>query len=126
MPDVPGHHLDGSSVLTVANHSQKQKQNNKCCFNGCPQEEFYSTYSSLEERFTKRPPQGENWNDVIERMMGFLEEVDKKHKGKTILIVSHKGPLLLLEGSVKKWSREKMLELKETGLSTAQFRELKE
>lgn len=95
-------------------------------FNGRPQEELFQFFSNPEEEFYKRPPQGENWNDVKERMMDFLKEIDKKYKSKRILIVSHKGPLRLLEGVVKGLSNTEISEAKERGLSTAQFRELKE
>jgi broad specificity phosphatase PhoE len=95
-------------------------------FNGRPQEELFQFFSNPEEEFYKRPPQGENRSDVKERMMNLLKEIDEKYNNKKILIVSHKGPLRLLEGAVKGLTNKEISEAKQMGLSTAQFRELKE
>jgi len=94
-------------------------------FKGRPQEEYQLFFSEPKEKLYKRPPQGESWNDVKERMLGFLKEIDQKYKNKKILIVSHKGPLWFLEVALKELSDEKVLELKEKGLQPGQFRELK-
>ncbi|MCH8986545.1 histidine phosphatase family protein, partial [Patescibacteria group bacterium] len=40
-------------------------------------------------RFTIRPPKGENWVDVQKRVHNFMEDVERKYKGKRILFVSH-------------------------------------
>ena len=92
---------------------------------GHPVEEYWQSFSNQEEKLFKRPPQGESWDDVRKRMVGFLEEIDKKHKDKRILIVSHKGPLWFLEVTIKGLDNEKLFEMKQEGLGTAQFRELK-
>jgi len=94
-------------------------------FKGRPQEEYLLFFSDSKEKLYKRPLQGENWNDVKERMLGFLKEIDGKYKNKRILIVSHKGPLWILEAALRKLSDEDVLELKEKGLFPGQFRELK-
>ena len=71
--------------------------------------EFYRDYPVSKRRFYQRPKAGESWNDVKKRMVNFLKEIDKKPKGKTILIVSHGDPLWLLEGTLKGLSNEEML-----------------
>ena len=49
----------------------------------------------------KRPPNGENWNDVKERMLGFLNDTEGKYENKNILIISHGDPLWFLAGIIK-------------------------
>jgi isoleucyl-tRNA synthetase len=40
---------------------------------------------------------GESWKDLKKRMSGFLRDIDSKHEGKKILIISHGDPIFLLE-----------------------------
>lgn len=60
--------------------------------------------------FDKKIENGESLNDVRKRMINFVLELERKYKGKNILIVSHGGPLLLLEGEMKGLSKEKIKE----------------
>jgi len=62
--------------------------------------------------FFKKPKNGESWFMCQKRLINFLKELEKKYKGKKILIVSHGDPLWLLEGGVKKWSIKKLLKIK--------------
>ena len=81
-------------------------------FRGRSYKEFQKYFSRRKELFFKSVPQGESWDDVKERMMNFLKEIDKKYKNKKILIVSHGDPLWLLEGAVKGLDNEQLLEQK--------------
>ena len=63
--------------------------------------EYHAYFSSLEEKFTKVAPKGESLNDVKRRMTEFLYEIDKKHSGKNILIVSHEYPIWALFAGVQ-------------------------
>lgn len=71
-------------------------------YQGGKKEDFYRDFPSGISRFSKRPKNGENWNDIQKRILAFMKELEKKYKGKTILIVSHGDPLWLLERKVKK------------------------
>jgi isoleucyl-tRNA synthetase len=54
-----------------------------------------------------------------------LKNIDKKYKGKTILIVSHGEPLWLLEGAVKNWSITKLLKERQNNfIKTGELRRL--
>lgn len=70
-------------------------------FYGGPKEKYQSYFLTREERFVKRPPNGENWNDVKARLLDFLNDIEKKYQGKNILIVSHGDPLWFLAGIVR-------------------------
>jgi len=52
-----------------------------------PSEEFFKA---------KQGGIGESWQEVEERMMEFLKDIISRHKGETILVVSHEGPLVFL------------------------------
>lgn len=66
-------------------------------FNGRYAKEIWNYFSSYEERFEKRPPQGESFNDVRSRVIDLLKDINKKYKNENILLVSHGNPLLMLE-----------------------------
>lgn len=71
--------------------------------NGRPAEELL--YLGFEkERLKKTSKRAETYESVLKRVYGFLKEIDKKHKDKTILLVSHQCPLWILENRVKGFS----------------------
>ena len=52
---------------------------------------------------------GETYAEILRRMISFLKNIDKKYKGQNILIVSHEGPLFLLQGKVMGYSIKKTI-----------------
>jgi broad specificity phosphatase PhoE len=87
-------------------------------------EEYNNFFSEKKEKFIKRPPEGENWDDVGERVKEFLNETEEKYKNKNILIVSHGDPLWLLEGLLRNIKdKEELLGLKMQ--ETGEIREIK-
>lgn len=58
-------------------------------FDGKPNDEYHKYFSSLEEKFYKTPPKGENLLQLKNRTTDFLYEIEEKYSGKNILIVSH-------------------------------------
>jgi broad specificity phosphatase PhoE len=81
-------------------------------------EEFIKLFKDRLERVLKGAPKGESYKDVFERVLSFIKEINKKYKGKNILIISHQAPLYLLEGAIdgfsvleiiKKFPKERML-----------------
>ncbi len=64
------------------------------------------------QKFDTKLGDGESWNDLRVRMSSFITEIDKKHEGKKILIVSHGDPLWVLEGIALNLSDEEMIEHK--------------
>jgi isoleucyl-tRNA synthetase len=70
-------------------------------FDGRDINEYRSYFSSYGERYTKRPPNGETLMEVKHRVMSFLEEINERYSGKTILIVTHENPaFMFLSGSI--------------------------
>ncbi len=71
--------------------------------NGRPTEELL--YLGFEkERLHHSIKNSETYKDVLRRVSDFLKTVDKKYKGKNILIVSHQCPLWILENEVDGFS----------------------
>ncbi|MBI4363361.1 MAG: class I tRNA ligase family protein, partial [Candidatus Doudnabacteria bacterium] len=64
-------------------------------FNGKSKAEFDRKFP-FELRWEKAPEGGETNIQAQERMVDFVREVNKKHSGKKILVVSHGDPLFLL------------------------------
>ncbi|MCX6764562.1 MAG: histidine phosphatase family protein [Candidatus Nealsonbacteria bacterium] len=82
-------------------------------FGNKKKEEYRNFFSQIKEKFIKRPPKGENWNDIEKRVKDFLDEIEEKYKNKNILVVSHGDTLWLMEGLLKNIrDREKLLEIK--------------
>jgi broad specificity phosphatase PhoE len=59
--------------------------------------EFFKDKTNLQERFEHAPPQGENWQQLVKRMLGFLAWLEGQHENKNILLISHGDPLWLLQ-----------------------------
>ena len=69
-------------------------------YNGKSAREFFKYFRNREERITRAVPSGESYSEILKRIFDFFKGVNKKHKGKKILIVSHQAPLLLLLGKI--------------------------
>ena len=69
-------------------------------FNSGPLEKMWKSFKGEEERIKKGSPKGESYIEVLERMYDFFKNTNKKFKKKNILIISHEGPLVLLQGKV--------------------------
>jgi broad specificity phosphatase PhoE len=79
-------------------------------FNGKKLESMWKYFKHENERIKSRPPKGENYEEILKRMASFLKETDKKYKNRNILIISHEGPLCLLQGKVLGLSLKETIE----------------
>ncbi|MEK9174359.1 MAG: class I tRNA ligase family protein [Patescibacteria group bacterium] len=66
-------------------------------FNGQPAMEYQKSFASFKDKFIHPAPGGESWLDVSKRIGEFLADVNRKHLGKKIVVVSHMDPLFLLQ-----------------------------
>lgn len=64
-----------------------------------------------KRRLKIAPPKGENYYHIEKRLRSFLKEMEKKYKGKNILIVGHQRPLTLLEKIVYRYSFKKLVNI---------------
>ncbi len=65
-------------------------------------------YQDIHDWETKTAD-GESWGDVRSRMSRFIRQLDEKHDGRRILIVSHGDPLWLLETFVRGLTKEETI-----------------
>ena len=82
-------------------------------FEGKNVEEYNRYYSSMHEKFLKRPPgkSGESLSDLRRRVLGFLEDTEKKYSNKTLLIISHEYPLWMLYGGALGLTNQESMDL---------------
>ena len=78
-------------------------------FSGQPLSKMWNYFEDEQERIGKNPPSGETYSQTLERISGFVKEIDKKYKNKIILLVSHDCPLTLLQGWVSGLSIEQTI-----------------
>jgi isoleucyl-tRNA synthetase len=89
-------------------------------FNGRPNKEHSSHFSSPLEWFSRSLPEGESLDDVAIRTNDFMEYVEKEFSDKRILIVSHSATLSILLSLMKGYGREEIGRLMVD--DTAQFK----
>jgi len=75
--------------------------------NGKTEDEFNAMFSFAVNRWTKGPDKGETFSDVRSRMVSFLREIDKKHAGETVVIVSHGDPIFATDCFVNRVPAER-------------------
>lgn len=91
------------------NFDKRLRDINLGIYHGRLKKDFYQDFFLSAKRFSQKPKRGESWNDVEERLLNFLREIEKKNKNKRILIVSHGDPLWLFQGLVKGWSKKRLI-----------------
>lgn len=75
-------------------------------FHGEPGRKYHQYFKNTQEKFSKRPPEGENLRDVAKRLLNLLEEIEEKYEDKNIVIVSHEYPLWMLMTVMRGWGEE--------------------
>ncbi len=90
--EIAAKHLGIKKVL----YDKRLREVNVGIFNNKPVKEYHSHFSSMEEKFVKPAPKGENLADLKNRMSEFIYDIEKKYSGKNILIVGHEYPIWLL------------------------------
>ncbi|MEK7512694.1 MAG: class I tRNA ligase family protein, partial [Patescibacteria group bacterium] len=97
-------------------------------FEGCHDNEYHAYFTSLAEKFVKRPPRGETLRELGKRIYEGIAALEEKHHGKTILVVSHEYPIWIAEAVLRGWSEERSVAEKEARgddfIETAGWREI--
>lgn len=88
-------------------------------------EEYRKYFACPDEYLTKSAPGGETGLEVRRRVYDFLKQQDRKHRGKNILIVSHRGPLRSLQSACAGLTdKEHTARRSELGMELGEIREL--
>ncbi|MEK7548869.1 MAG: class I tRNA ligase family protein, partial [Patescibacteria group bacterium] len=96
-------------------------------FDGQSAEEYHKYFFSLEEKFYKNPPEGENLIELKNRVAEFLYEINIKYSGKNILIISHEYSIWLMFATALGADAKKAVEIKKDKpdfIKTGEFQEL--
>jgi len=91
--------------------------------------DFYNDFPDFPQNFSDKPEKGESLTEARKRILDFVIEIDNKHKGKNILIVSHGEPLWLLEGTINKKQEKDLIDknnIKKNYIQTGELRKLNE
>jgi len=94
---------------------------------GQPSETYHSNFSSLREKFTKILPGGENLTQLKQRVAGLLYELEDKHKGKNILVISHEYTvwmMFMVADALDDDTATKIKEEKDDFIDTGEVKEL--
>lgn len=98
--------------LKKINFDKRLREINTGVFEGRRPQEYHAYFSSPLEKFTKKPPGGENLTELRKRVMSFLFDLERRYSGKTILIISHEYPLWMLYAGALGLSNEESLALR--------------
>ena len=80
-------------------------------FGGKPKAEIWSFYDNNRMKAFKTPiPGGESWDQLRNRVVSLLNEIEDEFQNKNILIVSHGDTLWLLEGYIKSIDDQTLLD----------------
>jgi isoleucyl-tRNA synthetase len=93
-------------------------------FEGKKWDEYWKLFANMEERFEKKPDQGENLLDLNKRLGEFIYDIENKYTGKNILIVSHDGPIASLNMVALGSTIKESIDLKERGVFKSNFAEI--
>jgi len=69
-------------------------------FEGKPEDDFHAFFTTPEERMDKVIPGGESLRQQRVRLMKFVKELEAKHEGKRILLVTHGDPSWALKTGI--------------------------
>jgi isoleucyl-tRNA synthetase len=83
-------------------------------FDGKNVSEYHEFFSSFMERFVKGPEGGESIRDVKRRAMEFLFDIEKRYKGKKILIITHEYVVWMSDAGSRGMSDEEAYEMKKS------------
>jgi len=93
---------------------------------GKPDAEYQRLFESAIEKFDKAPKGGENYTQIKNRMTEFVYDINSKHKGLNILIVTHNTPACLMFAGVSGLDKEKTIALRQQTHDFIKNSEIKE
>ncbi|MEK9173242.1 MAG: class I tRNA ligase family protein [Patescibacteria group bacterium] len=77
--------------------------------------EYSEILPTIDSRILGKPEGGESITDVRVRMWGFIQEIEKRHEGKKILLVSHEYPIWILSQVMIGWTNQELIQEKTKG-----------
>lgn len=96
-------------------------------YNGQTWDSYREYFASVSERFEKAPEGGETLMDVRDRAVKFIYDLEERHAGVNILLVSHGDTIFFMEQGIRGLNRkelEREFENKPGLISLAEWRQL--
>lgn len=91
-------------------YDERLREYNVGEYNGKSIFEYVKIFNSQLERFHQKAKEGEDYNDVKERIKSFLIEKENEFSNKNILVVSHQIPIIIFLGVVHDLSDKEIAE----------------
>lgn len=92
--------------------------------NGEKEEKYHQLVKSQLEQYYLKPEGGENLQEVTDRMIKVILDLEEKYSGKNILIISHKDPLWALAGEMLALSPKEVAKRDDLSLSLAEVKKV--
>lgn len=115
--------LPQSSIL----YAPELHELNAGVYNGKTWTEYRNSFISPEARFDTAPDGGETLLGLRDRAVKFIYDLEKRHAGKNILIISHGDTLFFMEHGLKGLDRQQLVQVfksKTGALETGEWRTL--
>jgi isoleucyl-tRNA synthetase len=94
-------------------HDARLREINLASLSGKSSSEYWKLLPSQEEKFVKRAVSGaESLREVRARVLDFLMDVERQHKGKHILLVSHEDTIWMAMQTALGWSDRRAAAMK--------------
>ncbi len=93
---------------------------------GRPDAEYQRLFESDLQKFDKAPKGGENYTQIKNRMTEFVYDINSKHQGQNILIVTHNTPACLMFAGIMGFGRKETITLREQAHDFIKNSEVKE
>ena len=75
-------------------------------------DDYFKMKYKHRDRFELKPEGGENYSEMKQRVCGLLFELESKHKGKKILMVTHESPIFMMVAGAKGLDNKQALDLR--------------
>jgi isoleucyl-tRNA synthetase len=69
-------------------------------YNGKDLHSMWKSFKHEQERINRGADGGETYKQILSRMTAVVKDVEKKYKSRNIMLISHEGPLFLLNGKI--------------------------
>ncbi|MBU6500399.1 MAG: class I tRNA ligase family protein [Patescibacteria group bacterium] len=70
---------------------------------------YHKLFPTYESKFEGKPEGGESLRDLRSRVWEILQELEKKYRGKNILLVSHEYPIWMLTHAAEAWDEKRAI-----------------
>lgn len=97
---------------------EKIKEYNMGDFNGKPAHEYLEYFGHTYLKYNTRPGNGETHGEMMNRSMSAIYDLEEKHEGKTILLVTHGGPARMMFAGASLLTEEEVLQDEQAVITT--------